>query len=226
MNHTKEFRHLTWLAVIFVSVLLISNIASVKMTAFWGLEFDAGTILFPLSYIFGDILTEVYGYKRSRRIIWMGIAMNLLMVGVLAFVAWLPAASWWENQVAFEGVLGQVPRIVLASMIAYFAGEFSNSYILAKIKIWMEGRYLWLRTISSTIVGQGVDVLFFTLIAFYGTISGADLISIMIGNYIFKVAIEVLFTPFTYMIVGYLKRSEGVDVYDRNTNFNPFRLEV
>lgn len=222
----SEFKHLSTIAVFFVSVLLISNIASTKMTAFLGLEFDAGTLLFPLSYIFGDILTEVYGYKRSRRIIWLGIAMNLLMVGVFTFVAYLPSASWWTNQEAFELILGQVPRIVLASVIAYFAGEFSNSYILAKIKVLMKGKHLFVRTISSTIVGEAIDVAFFTLIAFYGVFGNDDLMKIIFGNYVFKVAVEILFTPVTYLIVGFLKRSEKIDVYDKSTNFNPFKLEV
>lgn len=230
--HLKEFKYLTTIAVIFVSVLLISNVASTKITAFWGFEFDAGTILFPLSYIFGDILTEVYGYKRSRRIIWMGMIMAILMAGLFSLVAYLPASENWAFQDSYMNILGQTPRIVLASVIAYFAGEFSNSYILAKIKIWMKGRKLWVRTILSTLVGEGIDTVLFVLIAFYGVDfgCGADcnsvLATIIFSNYVFKVGVEILFTPFTYLIVRFLKKNEGVDVYDTDTNFNPFKLEV
>ena len=155
----KEFRYITTIAVIFVSVLLISNVASTKMVEFWGFSFDAGTLLFPLSYIFGDILTEVYGYKRSRKVIWSGMVMAIVMAALFALVAYLPAASYWEHQDAFMAILGQTPRIVLASVIAYFAGEFSNSYILAKIKIRMKGKHLWIRTIASTLVGEGLDTV-------------------------------------------------------------------
>jgi hypothetical protein len=223
--HMKEFKYVTLVAVIFVSVLLISNVSSSKILAFGPFEFDGGTLLFPLSYIFGDILTEVYGYRRSRKIIWLGFAMNILMAVIFIIVGALPAAPGWENQDAYMAILGWTPRIVLASVIAYFAGAFSNSYILAKIKVWMKGRMLWVRTISSTIVGEGIDTALFILIAFYGVLPNELLVSVIISNYIFKVGIEVIFTPITYMIVGFLKRKELVDVYDVNTNFNPFRLK-
>ncbi len=222
----KELKHYTTIAVFFVAVLLISNIASTKIVTLFGFEFDAGTLLFPLSYIFGDILTEVYGYKRSRKIIWLGFFMNILMVLVFMAVMYMPASGSWHNQEAFSVILGQVPRIVLASMIAYFAGEFSNSYVLAKIKVWMSGKKLWVRTISSTLIGEGVDTLLFVSVAFYGLYPNDVLLLIFLSNYVFKVSVEILFTPITYLIVGYLKRTEEMDVYDKNTNFNPFKLEA
>jgi queuosine precursor transporter len=223
--HVKEFKYLMFISVFFVSVLLISNAASSKIVSLWKFEFDGGTLLFPLCYIFGDILTEVYGYKRSRKIIWMGMLMCVLMGIVFILVGMLPPALGWENQDAYMAILGWVPRIVFASVVAYFAGEFSNSYILAKIKIKMNGKRLWVRTISSTLIGEGFDTVIFILVAFYGVLPNELLISMIISNYIFKVSIEVLFTPITYLIVGFLKKHEGVDVYDRGTNFNPFCLK-
>ncbi|MFH1218785.1 MAG: queuosine precursor transporter [Candidatus Peregrinibacteria bacterium] len=211
--------------MVFVSVLLISNVASSKILSMGPFEFDGGTILFPLSYIFGDILTEVYGYKRTRKIIWMGFLMNVLMALVFMAVLALPAASGWENQGAFEVILGWTPRIVLGSVLAYAVGEFSNSYVLAKIKIWMDGKFLWVRTIVSTIVGEGLDTIIFVMVAFYGVLPNELLVAVILSNYIFKVGVEILFTPVTYLIVGFLKKSERMDVYDKGTNFNPFRLK-
>jgi uncharacterized integral membrane protein (TIGR00697 family) len=221
----KEFRHLTTIAIIFVSVLLISNVASSKILSFGPFDFDGGTILFPLSYIFGDVLTEVYGYKRVRRIIWLGLLMNVLMAAVFVVVGALPPSKDWMNQDAYMAILGWTPRIVFASVIAYFVGEFTNSYVLAKIKIWMNGRKLWVRTITSTIIGEGFDTLIFVMLAFYGELSNELLIAVIVSNYVFKVGIEVLFTPVTYLVVGTLKKSEGVDVYDEGTDFNPFKIE-
>ncbi len=222
--HLKEFKYITTIAVIFVSVLLISNVASSKIVAFGPFDFDGGTLLFPLSYIFGDILTEVYGYKKSRKIIWLGFMMNILMALVFMAVVALPPAAEGSNHEAFKAVLGWTPRIVLGSIIAYMIGEFSNSYVLAKMKIWMTGRMLWARTIGSTLIGEGIDTVIFILIAFYGQMPNSLLITIILSNYIFKVGVEVVFTPITYAIVGFLKKHEGVDVYDKNTNFNPFVL--
>ena len=221
----KEFRHLTTIAIIFVSVLLISNVASSKILSFGPFDFDGGTILFPLSYIFGDVLTEVYGYKRVRRIIWLGLLMNVLMAAVFVVVGALPPSKDWMNKDAYMAILGWTPRIVFASVIAYFVGEFTNSYVLAKIKIWMNGRKLWVRTITSTIIGEGFDTLIFVMLAFYGELSNELLIAVIVSNYVFKVGIEVLFTPVTYLVVGTLKKSEGVDVYDEGTDFNPFKIE-
>jgi uncharacterized integral membrane protein (TIGR00697 family) len=221
----RSYKYLDYITGIFVAVLLISNTASVKILNLGWFAFDGGTILFPLAYIFGDILTEVYGYRRSRRVIWTGFFSIILMAAVYAIVGYLPAAEGWGMQDAYISILGIVPRIVLASIIAYFAGEFSNSYILAKMKVWMNGKYLWMRTISSTIVGEGVDTALFVLIAFAGTMPTSLLIAIIVSNYIFKVGVEVLFTPITYAIVNFLKRKEHEDYYDKNTNFNPFAVQ-
>ncbi|MDO9231177.1 MAG: queuosine precursor transporter [bacterium] len=221
----KNFKYFDVIMAVFVAVLLISNIASTKILVFWKFTFDGGTLLFPLSYIFGDILTEVYGYKRSRKVIWTGFFCAGLMSLVLFVVNILPPASDWPYQEAFNNILGLAPRIVLASLIAYFAGEFSNSYILAKIKIWMAGKKLWIRTILSTLVGELADTSFFILIAFYGTLPNELLLTIFISNYIFKCAVEILFTPATYLAVNFLKKNENEDHYDYNTNFNPFSLK-
>ncbi len=205
-----------------MAVLLISNISATKLVELLGFPFDGGTLLFPLSYIFGDILTEVYGYARARRIIWLGFFGNLLAVLTFAAVTALPPASVWPFQEAFANILGVVPRIVLASFIAYLAGEFSNSYILAKMKIATHGRFLWMRTIGSTLVGEGLDTFIFVIIAFGGTIPMRELGLMMIFNYVFKCGTEVVFTPVTYAVVGFLKRREQVDTYDVDTSFNPF----
>jgi uncharacterized integral membrane protein (TIGR00697 family) len=186
--------------------------------------FDGGTILFPISYIFGDILTEVYGYRRSRRVIWTGFFCAFLMSAVFMVVGKLPPAADWGNQEAYDKILGLTPRIVLASLITYFSGEFSNSYTLARMKIMTKGKWLWSRTIGSTVVGEGVDTVLFVMIAFYGVFPNDLLMAIMISNYIFKVAFETFFTPLTYMIVRFLKNREGIDTYDYGTNFNPFAV--
>lgn len=218
------YRYFDLIMALFVSVLIISNVASSKIVDLGPFTFDGGTLLFPISYIFGDILTEVYGYRRSRRVIWAGFAAAALMAGVLALVGALPPAEGWDNQGAYEAILGTTPRIVLGSLIAYFAGEFSNSYVLAKMKIWSQGRWLWTRTIGSTLVGEGVDTLLFVLIAFGGTLPWSLLWSILISNYVFKVGLEAAMTPVTYRITDFLKRSENEDVYDIGTDFNPFKI--
>lgn len=220
MNH----KFITALTVLFVTVLLISNVVSTKIVDLKWFIFDAGTLLFPLSYIIGDVLTEVYGYKQARRVIWMGFFSALLMAVSFIVVGMLPPASDWPNQSAYEAILGLTPRIVLASLIAYFAGEFLNSFILARMKLWTEGKHLWARTIGSTFVGQFADTLLFVLIAFAGVLPTSLLVAIIVSNYVFKVGIEVLFTPITYKVVAYLKRVEGEDYYDRDTNFNPFSI--
>jgi uncharacterized integral membrane protein (TIGR00697 family) len=220
----SHLRYYDLIAGLFVAVLLISNITASKLVEFFGFTFDGGTLLFPLSYIFGDILTEVYGYGRSRRIIWLGFFCNALAVLTFTVVTALPPSHVWPHQEAFAAILGVVPRIVLASFIAYLAGEFSNSFVLAKMKIFTRGRYLWTRTIGSTLVGEGVDTLIFCTIAFGGTIPLRDLMLMMVFNYVFKCGTEVVFTPVTYAVVGFLKRNEHVDVYDVGTRFNPFLL--
>jgi uncharacterized integral membrane protein (TIGR00697 family) len=209
---------------LFVAVLIISNIASSKIVVLGPFDFDGGTLLFPASYIFGDLLTEVYGYARSRRVIWTGFGALLAMTATLAVVGALPPAPGWTGQEAYEAILGQTPRIVAASLIAYFAGEFANSYVLAKMKVWTSGQRLWTRTIGSTLAGQAVDTGLFCAIAFLGVLPGDLLLRVIVSNYVFKVGIEAAFTPLTYRAVAFLKRREGLDHYDVGTDFNPFRL--
>lgn len=221
-GEVKSYKYLTAISVLFVTVLLVSNVASSKITTLGWFTFDAGTLLFPLSYIFGDILTEVYGYKRSRSVIWLGFFSALLMAAVFIIVGKLPPAADWGSQAAYDQILGLTPRIVAASLIAYFFGEFCNAFILAKMKIMTAGKWLWTRTIGSTVVGQLVDSALFILIAFTGILPGSLLITLIVSNYIFKTAVEVLFTPITYKAVKVLKEKEHVDYYDRNTDFNPF----
>ena len=218
----KNYKYLGMISVFFVSVLLISNVASSKIVDLKWFTFDGGTLLFPLSYIFGDVLTEVYGYKKSRNVIWLGFFMALLMSIVFIIVGKLPAATDWNNQAAYDAILGLTPRIVCASLVAYSFGEFSNSFILAKMKILTKGKWLWTRTIGSTIVGELVDSILFILIAFSGVLPNSLLFTLIISNYIFKTAVEVLFTPITYKVINFLKRKENEDFYDINTNFNPF----
>jgi len=218
-----RYKYFDIIVGLFVAVLLISNVASTKILELWKFTFDGGTLLFPLSYIFNDMLTEVYGYRQSRRVIWTGFAAAALMSVVFYLVGELRPAPDWTAQDAYMAILGQTPRIVIASLIAYFAGEFSNSYTLAKMKVATQGRWLWMRTIGSTIVGEFVDTGLFVLIAFYGVLPTSLLISVTVSNYIFKVGFEVLATPITYRVVNFLKKTEQEDYYDRQTNFNPFK---
>jgi uncharacterized integral membrane protein (TIGR00697 family) len=233
----RGYRYLDTITAVFVAVLLISNVASSAKILDWGvsllglrLAFDAGTLLFPVSYIFGDVLTEVYGYRRSRKVIWTGFALSALMTLTLWLVGRLPGEAEWEGyagQVAYDAILGGVSSggIIVASLAAYFAGEFSNSYVMAKLKIATRGRWLWMRTIGSTLVGEGVDTALFVVIAcLLGVFPWSIALSLIVTNYVFKVGIEALMTPATYRIVGGLKRAEREDYYDYNTDFNPFRL--
>lgn len=221
-----NFRYFDVIMAFFVAVLLISNLASTKIVTIWMFTFDGGTILFPLSYIFGDILTEVYGYQRSRKVIWTGFGAALLMSLVLWVVQELPAAPDWPNQQAYESLLGFVPRIVLASLIAYFAGAFSNAFLMSKLKIKTGGKYLWVRTIGSTLIGEGIDTAIFCMVAFYGTMPNEILVAIIISNYIFKCGVEIIFTPATYSLVKFLKKKEQTDVFDVGISYNPFRYFV
>ena len=188
--------------------------------------FGAGVLFFPISYVFGDILTEVYGYAKARRVVWAGFAA----MAFASFMAWvvvqLPPAAGWPNQAAYETIFGATPRIVLASLIAFWAGEFVNAYVLARMKVWSEGRALWLRMIGSTGVGQGVDSLIFYPVAFYGVWSNELLIAVMFSNYLLKVVWEIIALPVTYRVVAWLKRVEHEDHYDRRTDFNPFTLKT
>jgi len=228
----KGYRYFDLVMAIFVAVLLISNVASAAKIVNLGLPvltFDAGTLLFPISYVFGDVLVEVYGYRRSRRVIWVGFACAVLLSLTLAVVRWLPGDAQWVAEVgpdAFDGVLGTLAsgRIILGSLVAYFAGEFSNAYIMARMKVRTQGRWLWTRTIASTLVGELVDTMLFVCIAFLGVWSLDLVIKIIISNYLFKTGFEVLVTPLTYLVVNTLKRVEDEDYYDVDTDFNPFRM--
>jgi len=223
-QNVRVYRYFDLIMAAFVAVLLISNIASSKILDLGPFTFDGGTLLFPISYLFGDILTEVYGYRKSRRVIWAGFGSAALMAGVLALVGALPPAQGWDHQPAYRAILGATPRIVAGSLIAYFCGEFSNSFTLARMKVLTQGRWLWTRTIGSTLVGEGVDTLLFVAIAFAGTLPWELFWSVALSNYVFKVGLEALMTPATYRVIAFLKRAEQEDVYDIDTNFNPFRL--
>jgi queuosine precursor transporter len=222
---TRNSKYFLYIAILFVAVLMISNTIAVKLIQFGPFIVSAATFIFPVSYIFGDILTEVYGYKASRKIIWSGFGVLTLMSLFYWIAQKLPAASTWHNQEAFDLILGSVPRIVLASMIAYFAGEFSNSFILSRMKVLTQGKHLWMRTIGSTIVGEGVDSIVFVFIAFAGIMPLKVLFTIIISIYLFKVAYEIIITPLTYLVVNKLKKAEGIDVYDRGISYNPFTLK-
>lgn len=211
-------------ASMFVAVYLISIVATTKIVALGPFDVPGALILFPLAYLAGDILTEVYGYSRTRRIIWLGFISAALLSVVLYAVQVLPAAPGWQNQAAYEAILGVVPRITIASLAAYWAGEFTNSFVLAKMKVWTNGRMLWSRTIGSTIVGQAVDSIVFGVGAFAGVLPATSVFSIVGSLYVLKVFYEVLATPVTYAIVNFLKRQEGMDTFDRDTAFTPFRF--
>ena len=232
----RSYRYFDLVMALFVTVLIVSNIASSAKIVDWGfslfglpMAFDAGTILFPISYIFGDVLTEVYGYQRSRRVIWAGFACLALTSLVLGIVRILPGEAAWQEyagQEAFNQILGGISSggLVLASLLAYWAGAFSNAFIMARLKVITQGRRLWLRTIGSTLVGEGVDTLVFMLVAtLAGVFPWEIFTSLVVTNYLFKVSVEALMTPITYGVINTLKRGEGEDYYDYQTRFNPFR---
>ena len=210
---------------VFVTSLITANIIAVKLADVGGIVFPTGVVIFPISYIFGDVLTEVYGYKRARQVIWLGFLCNLLTVIAITIAQILPAASFWQGQKAFETILGYSPRLLLASFVAYLFGEFANSIILAKMKILTRGRWLWTRTIGSTIVGEGLDSLVFISIAFFGTIPGSGIFTAILTQWTMKTVYEVVATPLTYVVVRFLKKEEGIDVYDYSTNFNPIKVQ-
>ncbi len=219
MNVSPRF----WvISAIFVTSLITANTIAVKVISVGPFLLPAAVIVFPLSYIFGDILTEVYGYRWARRVIWLGFLCNLIFVAFVWLGQLLPSADFWGGQEAYESILGFAPRLLGASFAGYFVGEFSNSFILSKMKILTRGRWLWSRTIGSTIVGQGLDTAVFITLAFVGTPSFA--LIMILHHWLAKTAIEVLATPFTYATVNFLKRKEKVDTYDYKTNFNPFRI--
>ena len=231
----KQYRFFDLIMAVFVTVLVISNIASSAKIVDWGfslsglpLAFDAGTILFPISYIFGDILTEVYGYRRSRRVIWTGFACLALSAFIFWLVRVMPGEATWQGyagDAAYDAILGGMSTggIVLASLAGYLTGEFTNSFILAKLKILTNGRWLWTRTIGSTLIGQLVDTVMFVVVASaFGVFPWSLFLTLTVTNYLFKCGVEALMTPATYAIVNSLKRAENEDYYDRGTNFNPF----
>lgn len=222
----KKFRYYDLILAAFASVLLISNIAATKLAAFGPIITDGGAVLFPLIYIFGDILTEVYGYRYARRAIWTGLFVMLLAVVSLTIVRYLPPAEMYQDQAAFEAVVGFLPRIVIASLAAYLVGEFVNSYILAKLKIKTKGEKLWLRLIGSTVTGQGLDTVVFALIAFGGILGAQDMVVFIAVGWAFKTSVEIVLLPVTYRAIAFLKTREGVDIYDRKTNFSPFHIDL
>jgi len=221
---TREPKAFDLVAMIFVATLLISNIAAQKLFAFGSLVFTAGIIVFPITYIFGDILTEVYGYSRTRKVIWTGFICNAFMALVLWVAIKLPPAPGWPLQEEFAKVLGRVPRIVLASILGYWVGEFTNSYIMAKMKLLTKGRWLPARTISSTFVGQLTDSCTFVFCAFLFVFNISLILKTILFGWLFKVTYEIIITPITVLVINWLKRYEGIDHYDTETNFNPFAV--
>ncbi|OPY70476.1 MAG: Inner membrane protein YhhQ [Syntrophorhabdaceae bacterium PtaU1.Bin034] len=223
----KEAKYSLWFVLvvaIFTTCLITSNIIAVKLVRVFGLVMPAGVIIFPLSYIFGDVLTEVYGYRQARRVIWLAFFCNLLTVVAIWAAQMLPSAPFWDAQASYERILGYTPRLLAASFLAYLVGEFTNSFVLAKMKIATKGRWLWTRTVGSTLVGQALDSGVFVALAFYGSIPGNVLLSAMVTQWLTKSAYEAVVTPFTYLAVNFLKKREGIDVYDRDTRFNPLSL--
>jgi uncharacterized integral membrane protein (TIGR00697 family) len=224
-NNAKYTPWFVCIVALFTTCLITSNITAVKLISIFGLIVPAGIIIFPLSYIFGDVLTEVYGYRRARFVIWLGFFCNLMTVIAIWLGQILPAASFWDGQPAYERILGYTPRLLVASFAAYLAGEFANSFVLAKMKVATKGRFLWARIIGSTLVGQGLDSFVFMLIAFIGVIPRSALANAIITQWLVKSAYEAILTPLTYRIVTFLKRREGIDVYDHTTRFNPFLIK-
>ena len=219
MKVTHRFVVIT---AIFITCLITANIIAVKPISLGGLP--AAIVIFPLSYIFGDILTEVYGYRQARRVIWLGFFCNLIAVIAIWIGQILPPASVWGGQEAYESILGYTPRILVASFLAYVVGEFSNSFVLAKMKIKTKGRWLWTRTIGSTIVGQGLDTAIFITIVYIGRFDLSFIAIAMLTHWLVKTGYETVATPFTYAVVNFLKRKEAIDTFDYETNFNPFRI--
>lgn len=211
-------------AVIFITCLITANITAVKLVNLFGLVLPAAIVIFPISYIFGDVLTEVYGYRQARRVIWLGFFCNLITVVAIWIGEALPSASFWDGQAAYERILGYTPRLLVASFIAYLVGEFANSFVMAKMKIATNGRWLWTRTIGSTLVGEGLDSLIFITIAFWGMVPTIQLVPTIVTQWLVKSAYEAAVTPLTYGAVNFLKKEEGLDVYDYDTRFNPLSI--
>ena len=227
----RSYRWLPFITALFVTTLIVSNIIAVKLVNLFGLFVPAAVILFPIAYLFGDVLTEVYGYARARQVIWTGFFCNLIAVVAMVIGGILPAAPFWSAgnfntpqtaQQAYMAILGFAPRLLLASFIAYLIGEFLNSFVLAKLKLKTAGRFLWLRTIGSTLIGQGADSAVFITIAFVGIIPTGGLLQSILSQWFLKTAYETVATPLTYIVVNALKKAESEDYFDRDTDFNPF----
>jgi uncharacterized integral membrane protein (TIGR00697 family) len=223
----RQYKYYDLVMAAFVTVLICSNvIGAAKVCTLGSFTFGAGVLFFPISYIFGDVLTEVYGYARARKVVWAGFGA-VLFASLMSFViVALPPASGWPNQAAYETVFGQTPRIVAASLAAFFCGEFANSFVLAKMKVMTQGRYLWMRTIGSTIIGEAVDSLIFYPMAFLGVWPNSLVIKVLISNYLIKTGWETVITPVTYRVVGFLKRAEKEDYFDKDTDFTPFSIKT
>lgn len=220
----SQYRYFDLLVSIFIMVLLISNALGQKICAIGPFRLGGAEILFPVAYIFGDVFTEVYGYAASRRAIWLGFLASCLMAVITAILVALPPAPDWPDQAIYAKVFLVVPRMVIASLLAYGAGEFTNSYVMAKMKVWTGGKWLWTRTVGSTVTGQAVDTTVFMVLAFSGRVEGSVVANLVFSSYLAKVLYEVLATPLTYAVVNFLKRREGIDVFDDHTRFNPFRF--
>jgi uncharacterized integral membrane protein (TIGR00697 family) len=223
----NQQRYSPWFVIavaVFITCLITANITAVKLVNVFGLLLPAAIVIFPVSYVFGDILTEVYGYRQARRVIWLGFLCNLIAVIAIWLGQVLPPASFWSGQAAYERILGYTPRLLLASFLAYLLGEFANAFVMAKMKIATKGRWLWSRTIGSTLIGEGLDSLVFMTIAFVGEIPATQLASAIVTQWLAKSAFEACVTPLTYAAVNFLKKREGLDVYDYDTRFNPLQL--
>ena len=227
LSPSNEQRYSPWFIIsvaVFITCLITANITAVKLVSIFGLILPAAIVIFPVSYIFGDILTEVYGYRQARWVIWLGFFCNLIAVGAIWLGQILTPASFWNGQAAYERILGYTPRLLLASFLAYLVGEFANAFVMAKMKIATRGRWLWTRTVGSTLVGEGLDSLIFMTIAFVGEIPMKGLASAIITQWLTKSVYEAAVTPLTYAVVAFLKKKEGADVYDYETRFNPLLL--
>jgi len=228
----RRLRYYDYCMAAFVVILICSNligagkVAELDLPLVGIVTFGAGILFFPLSYVLGDVLTEVYGYARARRVVWVGFAASIFTAGMATVVVAMPPARDWTGQETLAAVFGQAPRIFAASITAFWAGEFANSFVLARMKVLTGGKHLWSRTIGSTAVGQGVDTLIFYPLAFWGIWEPALIFTVMLTNYLLKVGWEVLLTPVTYKVVGALKQAEGLDVFDRETNFTPFATKI
>lgn len=228
----QRLRYYDYCMAAFAVILICSNligagkVATLDLPVVGAVTFGAGILFFPLSYVLGDVLTEVYGYARARRVVWVGFAASVFAAGMAAVVVAMPPAADWQGQEALAAVMGQAPRIFAASILAFWAGEFANAFVLARMKVWTGGKMLWTRTIGSTAVGQGVDTLIFYPLAFWGIWETSLILTVMLTNYLLKVGWEAALTPVTYKVVGAIKAAEGLDVYDVDTDFTPFKTKV